>query len=77
MTNSFNLANLEVKSKAPNGVNYTVKGKSAHEGPLTGSVSLRNQSFLWIYQTLIHLSHSSRANTQTKQPVHTFALSAL
>ena len=34
------IANLEVKSKAPNGVNYTVKGKSAHNGPLTGSVRL-------------------------------------
>jgi hypothetical protein len=32
-------ANLEVKSKAPNGVTFNVKGKSAHEGPISGSVS--------------------------------------
>lgn len=32
------LANLEVKSKAPNGVTFTVKGKSAHEGPIAGQV---------------------------------------
>lgn len=31
-------ANLEVKSKAPNGVTFTVKGKSAHEGPIAGQV---------------------------------------
>lgn len=34
------LANLEVKSKAPNGVTFTVKGKSAHEGPIAGQVRL-------------------------------------
>ena len=33
------LASLEVKSKAPNGVTFNVKGKSAHEGPIAGSVS--------------------------------------
>ena len=33
-------ASLEVKSKAPNGVTFNVKGKSAHEGPIAGSVSL-------------------------------------
>lgn len=33
-------ASLEVKSKAPNGVNFNVKGKSAHEGPIAGAVSL-------------------------------------
>ncbi|KAJ9602043.1 Mitochondrial porin [Cladophialophora chaetospira] len=32
-------ANLEVKSKAPNGVVFNVKGKSAHDGPISGSVS--------------------------------------
>ncbi|EXJ77688.1 hypothetical protein A1O3_09917 [Capronia epimyces CBS 606.96] len=32
-------ANLEVKSKAPNGVVFQVKGKSAHDGPISGSVS--------------------------------------
>ena len=37
------IASLEVKSKAPNGVTFNVKGKSAHEGPIAGSVSL-----LWI-----------------------------
>lgn len=31
-------AALEVKSKAPNGVNFTAKGRSAHEGPITGSL---------------------------------------
>ncbi|KAB8239845.1 porin [Aspergillus alliaceus] len=33
-------ASLEVKSKAPNGVTFNVKGKNAHEGPIAGSVSL-------------------------------------
>lgn len=31
-------AALEVKSKAPNGVNFNVKGRSAHEGPISGSL---------------------------------------
>ncbi|CAO1600842.1 MAG: hypothetical protein LQ349_005639 [Xanthoria aureola] len=31
-------ANLEVKSKAPNGVIFNVKGKSSHEGSTTGSI---------------------------------------
>merc|ERR1712072_622976 len=31
-------ANLEVKSKAPNGVTFNVKGKSAHDGPISGSI---------------------------------------
>ncbi|KAL8752037.1 MAG: hypothetical protein Q9199_006023 [Rusavskia elegans] len=31
-------ANLEVKSKAPNGVSFNVKGKSSHEGSTTGSI---------------------------------------
>lgn len=31
-------ANLEVKSKAPNGVSFNVKGKSAHEGSTSGSI---------------------------------------
>jgi len=31
-------ANLEVKSKAPNGVVFNVKGKSAHDGPISGSI---------------------------------------
>ncbi|KAL8822011.1 MAG: hypothetical protein Q9223_000002 [Gallowayella weberi] len=30
-------ANLEVKSKAPNGVTFNVKGKSSHEGSTNGS----------------------------------------
>jgi len=34
-------ANLEVKSKAPNGVTFTVKGKSAHEGPIGGSLEAK------------------------------------
>jgi len=33
-------AALEVKSKAPNGVNFNVKGRSAHDGPITGSVRI-------------------------------------
>jgi len=40
-------ANLEIKSKAPNGVNYTVKGKSAHDKPLVGSVSIFWRSMQW------------------------------
>ncbi|KAI4092905.1 MAG: hypothetical protein LQ339_007801 [Xanthoria mediterranea] len=31
-------ADLEVKSKAPNGVIFNVKGKSSHEGSTTGSI---------------------------------------
>ncbi|RWQ97363.1 outer mitochondrial membrane protein porin [Paecilomyces variotii] len=34
-------ANLEVKSKAPNGVTFTVKGKSAHDGPIGGSLEAK------------------------------------
>ena len=34
------LAALEVKLKAPNGVNFTAKGTSAHDGPVTSSVSI-------------------------------------
>lgn len=34
-------ANLEVKSKAPNGVSFTVKGKSAHEGPIAGQLEAK------------------------------------
>ncbi|KAL4889042.1 eukaryotic porin/Tom40 [Aspergillus ambiguus] len=34
-------ANLEVKSKAPNGVTFTVKGKSAHEGPISGNLEAK------------------------------------
>ncbi|RMD44844.1 hypothetical protein DV735_g401, partial [Chaetothyriales sp. CBS 134920] len=33
-------ASLEVKSKAPNGVVFNVKGKSAHDGPISGSVGI-------------------------------------
>lgn len=33
-------AALEVKSKAPNGVNFIAKGRSAHDGPITGSVGV-------------------------------------
>ncbi|KAL8693676.1 MAG: hypothetical protein Q9218_001533 [Villophora microphyllina] len=31
-------ANLEVKSKAPNGISFHVKGKSSHEGSTSGSI---------------------------------------
>lgn len=31
-------AQLEVKLKAPNGVNFTAKGTSAHDGPVSSSV---------------------------------------
>ncbi|KAE8146693.1 eukaryotic porin/Tom40 [Aspergillus avenaceus] len=34
-------ASLEVKSKAPNGVSFTVKGKNAHEGPIAGSLEAK------------------------------------
>ncbi|KMU87206.1 hypothetical protein CIHG_04650 [Coccidioides immitis H538.4] len=34
-------ASLEVKSKAPNGVTFNVKGKSAHEGPISGSLEAK------------------------------------
>ncbi|KAI9801354.1 MAG: hypothetical protein M1825_003333 [Sarcosagium campestre] len=32
---------LEVKSKAPNGVSFNVKGKSAHEGPIGGQIEAK------------------------------------
>lgn len=36
---TYNIANLEVKSKAPNGVAFTVKGKSDHKaGAISGQV---------------------------------------
>lgn len=39
-----NIANLEVKSKAPNGVAFTVKGKSDHKvGAIGGQVIYINQ----------------------------------
>lgn len=31
-------ASIDIKSKAPNGVSFNVKGKSAHEGKNAGSV---------------------------------------
>ncbi|CEL02623.1 Putative Outer mitochondrial membrane protein porin [Aspergillus calidoustus] len=34
-------ASLEVKSKAPNGVTFNVKGKSAHDGPIAGSLEAK------------------------------------
>ncbi|KKK22555.1 outer mitochondrial membrane protein [Aspergillus rambellii] len=34
-------ASLEVKSKAPNGVTFNVKGKSAHEGPIAGNLEAK------------------------------------
>ncbi|XHG00621.1 hypothetical protein AWENTII_004053 [Aspergillus wentii] len=34
-------ASLEVKSKAPNGVTFNVKGKNAHEGPIAGSLEAK------------------------------------
>ncbi|KAA8649149.1 hypothetical protein EYZ11_006057 [Aspergillus tanneri] len=34
-------ASLEVKSKAPNGVTFNVKGKSAHEGPIAGTLEAK------------------------------------
>ncbi|EZF22395.1 hypothetical protein H112_04826 [Trichophyton rubrum D6] len=34
-------ASLEVKSKAPNGVTFNVKGKSAHEGSIAGSLEAK------------------------------------
>ncbi|KAI1907240.1 Mitochondrial porin [Ophidiomyces ophidiicola] len=34
-------ASLEVKSKAPNGVTFNVKGKSAHEGAISGSLEAK------------------------------------
>ncbi|EEH08771.1 outer mitochondrial membrane porin protein [Histoplasma capsulatum var. duboisii H88] len=34
-------ANLEVKSKAPNGVTFNVKGKSVSEGPINGALEAK------------------------------------
>ena len=49
-TDNVKLANLEVKSKAPNGVTFSVKGKGSHEGTIGGLVCLshlRNRKALW------------------------------
>lgn len=48
-------AALEVKSKAPNGVNFTAKGRSAHDGPITGSVGL------FILRRHFRIAHTNRA----------------
>jgi hypothetical protein len=40
----FNTATLDVKLKAPNGTNVTVKGKQAFEGATSGSVRLSPRS---------------------------------
>lgn len=41
-----NVANLEVKSKAPNGVAFTVKGKSDHKtGAINGQVYMHQSAF--------------------------------
>lgn len=37
------VAQLEVKLKAPNGVNFTAKGTSAHDGPVSSSVCASRQ----------------------------------
>lgn len=50
------LASLEVKSKAPNGVTFNVKGKSAHEGPIAGSVS---SNYCFLQETLARVSANS------------------
>ncbi|OKL59077.1 Mitochondrial outer membrane protein porin [Talaromyces atroroseus] len=34
-------ASIEVKSNAPNGVTFTVKGKSTHDGPIGGSLEAK------------------------------------
>ncbi|KZZ87117.1 Porin, eukaryotic type [Ascosphaera apis ARSEF 7405] len=34
-------ASLEVKSKAPNGVTFAVKGRNAHEGPIGGNLEAK------------------------------------
>ena len=33
-------ANLDIKSKAPNGVTFNVKGRATHEGKNAGGVSV-------------------------------------
>ena len=73
---TFSIANLEVKTKAPNGVNFLVKGKSPHEGgDLTGSVS-------WVYAATgndtkaligsLRQHCSSRPRSKIKPTVHFF-----
>lgn len=48
-------AALEVKSKAPNGVNFNAKGRSAHDGPITGSVGV------FIIGQRFRIAHTNRA----------------
>lgn len=60
-------ANLEVKSKAPNGVAFTVKGKSDHKtGAIAGQV-LYSELFPSIQILIISLR--SRQSTPTSLPV--------
>lgn len=37
-------AKVDVKSKAPNGVSFNVKGTSPHEGTTSGSVRVQNSA---------------------------------
>jgi hypothetical protein len=68
-TSSANLrlncsASLEVKSKAPNGVTFNVKGKSAHDGPIAGSVRLAHSLKYCCFMKLhADIPSSSRLNT--------------
>lgn len=48
---THNVANLEVKSKAPNGVAFTVKGKSDHKtGAINGQVYMHQLLFSFAWQ---------------------------
>lgn len=54
LTRGLLAANLEVKSKAPNGVTFTVKGKNAHEGPISGNVSFGRPCAIYIYMCRLY-----------------------
>ncbi|KAI9737795.1 MAG: hypothetical protein M1834_009163 [Cirrosporium novae-zelandiae] len=51
-------ANLEVKTKAPNGVAFTVKGKSAHDGPIAASTEAKYADKSGKYCSLSQLAFS-------------------
>ena len=50
------LADLEVKSKAPNGIAFTVRGKAPHNGGNSGSVGLDVDSASYLLGLAVHPS---------------------
>ena len=58
------VAKFDVKSKAPNGVSFNVKGTSAHDGPTSGSVS--PLSTTWVYLSSLHADMGKMVKIEAK-----------